>query len=118
MFEELGPFYVDADGKTLYENVFAWNKVFNKSLTKIIVILQYANLLAIESPIGVGFSYNTDDPKNYTVGDDTTASQNHAALVDFFTNVQSKYINRTWFIAGESYAGKHIQSIFRKLIIL
>ena len=41
MFEELGPFYVDADGKTLYENIFAWNKVidefFNKNKNPIIV---------------------------------------------------------------------------------
>ncbi len=26
-FEELGPFFVNDDGETLYENVFAWNRV-------------------------------------------------------------------------------------------
>lgn len=27
MFEELGPFYPERDGNSLYENVFSWNKV-------------------------------------------------------------------------------------------
>lgn len=27
MFEELGPFYVTEDGKSLFENVHSWNQV-------------------------------------------------------------------------------------------
>lgn len=27
LFEELGPFYVNFDGQTLYENPYAWNAV-------------------------------------------------------------------------------------------
>uniref|UniRef100_A0A914PI63 Carboxypeptidase n=1 Tax=Panagrolaimus davidi TaxID=227884 RepID=A0A914PI63_9BILA len=101
MFEELGPFYVNSDRKTLYENIYAWNK--------------YANVLAIESPIGVGFSYNVDDPTSYTVGDNLTAQQNHDALADFFNKVQPRYKNRQWFVAGESYAGIYIPTVTRNV---
>ncbi|KAF1775430.1 Serine carboxypeptidase [Phytophthora cactorum] len=44
-FSENGPLLVNEDGKTLRVNKFAWN--------------QKANLLCIESPVGVGFSYNS-----------------------------------------------------------
>ena len=27
LFEELGPYYPEQSGETLYENVFSWNKV-------------------------------------------------------------------------------------------
>uniref|UniRef100_A0AC34F8S9 Carboxypeptidase n=1 Tax=Panagrolaimus sp. ES5 TaxID=591445 RepID=A0AC34F8S9_9BILA len=101
LFEELGPFYVNSDRKTLYENIYSWNK--------------YANVLAIESPIGVGFSYDVDNVTAYTVGDDLTAQQNHDALADFFANVQPRYKNRQWFIAGESYAGIYIPTVTQKL---
>lgn len=42
------------DGATLYENPFSWNKV--------------ANVLYLESPAGVGYSYSDD--KNYRTDDD------------------------------------------------
>lgn len=29
LFEELGPFYVNYEGASLYENVYAWNTVQN-----------------------------------------------------------------------------------------
>lgn len=29
-FEELGPFYVNRDSRSLYENPYAWNKVIVK----------------------------------------------------------------------------------------
>ncbi|RCN39171.1 serine carboxypeptidase [Ancylostoma caninum] len=70
LFEELGPFYVNFDGSSLYENVYAWN-------TK-------ANVLYLESPIGVGFSYDTTHDYYTTANDDQTAAQNYAALKDFF----------------------------------
>ncbi|GLJ45176.1 hypothetical protein SUGI_0950890, partial [Cryptomeria japonica] len=49
---ELGPFRVKPDGATLTSNPYAWNQV--------------ANILFLESPAGVGFSYSntSDDYKN------------------------------------------------------
>ncbi|CAJ0932183.1 unnamed protein product, partial [Mesorhabditis belari] len=101
-FEELGPFYVNKDGKSLYENVYSWNA--------------RANVLYLESPIGVGFSYDTNT-NNYTyASDDQTADQNYAALKDFFARVQTKYQKRTFFLSGESYAGIYIPMLSARLV--
>lgn len=45
---------VNEDGETLYENPFSWNQI--------------ANILYLESPAGVGYSYSDD--KNYATDDD------------------------------------------------
>ncbi|WKX93409.1 hypothetical protein Q1695_011014 [Nippostrongylus brasiliensis] len=108
LFEELGPFYVNFDGQTLYENIYAWN-------TK-------ANVLYLESPIGVGFSYDTERDSYSTANDDQTASQNYMALKDFFNRhvllhgVQPQYLNRTFFLSGESYAGVYIPMLSKLLV--
>ncbi len=44
-FQENGPWVVDDDNGTIYANPFPWNKA--------------ANVLYLESPIGVGFSYGS-----------------------------------------------------------
>uniref|UniRef100_A0A914V649 Carboxypeptidase n=1 Tax=Plectus sambesii TaxID=2011161 RepID=A0A914V649_9BILA len=102
MFEELGPFYPENGGGSLYENVFSWNKV--------------ANVLFLESPIGVGFSYDTSNSSNVKTDDDTVASENYLALIDFFTNVQPAYLNRTFYITGESYAGIYLPTLAQVLV--
>ncbi|CAJ0581596.1 unnamed protein product, partial [Mesorhabditis spiculigera] len=93
MFEELGPFYVSQDGKTLFENKFSWN--------------QKANVLALESPIGVGFSYDSSNLNYSTANDVQSMNQNFAALNDFFKSFPD-YANRDFYLSGESYAGIYI----------
>ncbi|CAL2032622.1 unnamed protein product [Caenorhabditis brenneri] len=94
LFEELGPFYVNFDGQTLYENPYAWNAK--------------ANVLYLESPIGVGYSYDTTTPRYFKANDDQSAGQNLLALTNFFKIAQPKYANRTFYLSGESYAGIYI----------
>ncbi|VDK44978.1 unnamed protein product [Anisakis simplex] len=101
-FTELGPFYMNRDASSLYENIFAWNK--------------HANLLFIESPIGTGFSYDTKDMLSYTTGDNKTADQNYHALKDFFSRVQPQYKNHDFFISGESYAGIYVPTLAQRII--
>lgn len=46
------------DGATLYENTFSWNKI--------------ANMLYLESPAGVGYSYSDD--QKYATDDDQVSN--------------------------------------------
>ncbi|XP_020521055.1 serine carboxypeptidase-like 31 [Amborella trichopoda] len=55
--QEIGPFFVDSNGLKL--NPFAWNGV--------------ANILFLESPVGVGFSYSNITSDYKLLGDDFTA---------------------------------------------
>nr|DAD42467.1 TPA_asm: hypothetical protein HUJ06_000697 [Nelumbo nucifera] len=91
--EELGPFRVKSDGKTLYENPFAWNKV--------------ANVLFLESPAGVGFSYSNRTSDYATRGDRNTAEDNYVFLVNWLERFP-EYKTRDFYIAGESYAGHYV----------
>ena len=65
-------------------------------------------MLFLESPAGVGFSYNTDT--KYVNTDSSTAMDNFNALLDFFKKYPEYSKNRFW-IAGESYAGKYIPDL-------
>uniref|UniRef100_A0A1I7T6B7 Carboxypeptidase n=1 Tax=Caenorhabditis tropicalis TaxID=1561998 RepID=A0A1I7T6B7_9PELO len=90
-FEEFGPLYINFDGKSLFENVHSW---YHK-----------ANILFLESPIGVGFSYDKEVKNVTKADDDGIAQQNFNAVVDFFENKHPSYINHNFFIAAESYGG-------------
>ena len=65
---ENGPFSINDDGETLRRNPFSWN--------------QHANMLYLESPVGVGFSFNSSG--TYTSGDFLQARDNHEALLRFY----------------------------------
>jgi len=92
LMSELGPWFPNKDGSELTPNAYAWNTV--------------ANVLFVESPAGVGFSY-ADNKADYTVGDDRTWSD----LYDFvqgFIKQYPKYQGRALWIAGESYGGHYV----------
>ncbi|XP_078180265.1 serine carboxypeptidase-like 27 [Carex rostrata] len=101
--EEIGPFRIQADGHNLYLNPHSWNTV--------------ANLLFLESPAGVGFSYSNTSLDLYTAGDVRTATDAYAFLENWFERFP-KYKYREFYIAGESYAGHYIpqlaQFIYRR----
>lgn len=88
---EQGPFRPDADGN-LYQNSYAWNKI--------------ANMVFLEQPVGVGFSYsNVND--DYKIGDDQAAADNLATILAFFDKFP--HFNHTsLYITSESYGGHYM----------
>lgn len=91
---EHGPFHVNQDGETLYENPFSWNQI--------------ANILYLESPAGVGYSYSDD--KNYATDDDKVAQDNYKALQSFFVKFPN-FTQNDFFITGESYGGIYVPTL-------
>ncbi|XP_022756068.1 putative serine carboxypeptidase-like 23 [Durio zibethinus] len=99
---ELGPFRVNSDGKTLFLNNYAWNNV--------------ANVIFLESPAGVGFSYSntTSDYKN--TGDKSTAADAYTFLVNWLERFP-QYKTRDFYITGESYAGHYVPQLAYTILL-
>ncbi|XP_052184547.1 serine carboxypeptidase-like 45 [Diospyros lotus] len=93
-FSENGPFR--PSGKVLVKNEYSWNRE--------------ANMLYLETPIGVGFSYSTDSSLYGTVNDKITARDNLVFLQKWFVKFP-QYRNRSLFITGESYAGHYVPQL-------
>lgn len=90
--EELGPFRVNSDGKTLSKNNYAWNNV--------------ANVLFLESPAGVGFSYSNTTSDYDKSGDSRTSEDSYTFLINWLERFP-QYKSRDFYITGESYAGHY-----------
>ncbi|KAL7243816.1 hypothetical protein ACSBR1_016107 [Camellia fascicularis] len=94
--QEIGPFIVDTDGHPLKLNPYAWNTE--------------ANMLFLESPVGVGFSYSNTTTDYDNLGDDFTANDAYTFLHKWFIKFPS-YRSRIFYVAGESYAGKYVPEL-------
>ena len=94
MFTELGPFVVSMGSEgaqttpVVNTNPYAWNTV--------------ANVIFIEQPAGVGFSY-----PNGKRDDAMTANDTYAALVAF-QRMHPELRGRPFYVAGESYGGHYV----------
>ncbi|CAN4080597.1 unnamed protein product [Withania somnifera] len=100
-FQELGPFRVNSDGKTLHKNNFAWNHA--------------ANVLFVESPAGVGFSYSNTSTDVKIGGDRKTANDNYHFLVNWLERFP-EYKDRDFYISGESYAGHYVPQLAHTIL--
>ncbi|KAL3651843.1 hypothetical protein CASFOL_004845 [Castilleja foliolosa] len=99
--EELGPFRVHSDGKTLYKNKFAWNHA--------------ANVLFLESPAGVGFSYSNTTQDFVIGGDRQTAIDNYVFLLNWLKRFP-EYKHRDFYLSGESYAGHYVPQLAQTIL--
>jgi len=93
---ELGPFRVNNDNKTLSRNRHAWNEV--------------ANVIFLESPAGVGFSYSNTSSDYDESGDSKTAEDAYIFLVNWLERFP-EYKTRAFYISGESYAGHYVPQL-------
>lgn len=101
MLEEWGPLIVNATGG-LSENPYAWT--------------QLANMLILESPSGVGYSYCA---QSATTGcnntDVSTARAARVAMQEFFLNFP-EFKSNEFFITGESYAGVYVPTLAKEIL--
>ncbi|KAF6165657.1 hypothetical protein GIB67_011759 [Kingdonia uniflora] len=74
-----------------------------------------ANMLYLETPIGVGFSYSADSSSYMSVDDKITARDNLVFLARWFIKFP-QYKHRELFITGESYAGHYIPQLAELMI--
>lgn len=99
LFEEHGPYRIGTD-KQLYLNEWSWNKL--------------ANVIFIDAPAGVGFSYsNTSQGLN--TGDAQAAQDNYHFLQGFFSVFPSFASNDLW-ITGESYGGVYVPTLVDQIL--
>ncbi|CAM6105507.1 unnamed protein product [Calypogeia fissa] len=97
---ELGPFYPSKDGKSLIKNPYSWNQV--------------SNVLFLESPAGVGFSYSNTS-SDYRTGDAKTAADSVEFILKFL-ELYPVYAKSPFYISGESYAGHYVPQLAAALL--
>uniref|UniRef100_A0A7N8YHW3 Carboxypeptidase n=1 Tax=Mastacembelus armatus TaxID=205130 RepID=A0A7N8YHW3_9TELE len=99
LLTEHGPFLIQDDGVTLQYNPYSWNKI--------------ANMLYLESPVGVGFSYSDD--QKYVTNDTEVSMNNYLALKEFF-QLFPEFSQNELFLTGESYGGIYIPTLAERVM--
>ncbi|KAG4922721.1 hypothetical protein JHK86_051534 [Glycine max] len=122
--EEIGPFRINKTASGLYINKFSWNTV--------------ANLLFLEAPAGVGFSYANRSSDLLNTGDRRTGrahippvptliastlhgsymflAQDSLEFVIQWLERFPRYKNRELYITGESYAGHYVPQLAKEIL--
>lgn len=96
---EMGPFIFEKDG--LEYNPHTWN--------------QRANILYVEQPAGVGFSFGDKDAGDYDVGDERASIDNYQLIVNFLNRFPNLKENE-FYIASESYGGHYIPHLAKQIL--
>jgi hypothetical protein len=96
---EHGPFFISASGM-LDANELSWNKV--------------ANILYVEQPAGVGFSY-ADNQKDLKTNDVTSAHDNYELIRQFLDRFPERQSN-PFYVASESYGGHYIPQLTLEIL--
>ena len=103
MLQEHGPLIINATGG-LSKNPYAWTTL--------------VNLLILESPAGVGYSYCEASLSGGGCenNDNTTAAAARGALSTFFSTKFPELKANDFFITGESYAGVYVPTLAREIL--
>ncbi|EWM30038.1 serine protease family [Nannochloropsis gaditana] len=98
---ENGPCTVNDDGKNTTLNPYSWTK--------------HANMLWIDQPAGVGFSYDGPGDK-VTDTEDEVAEDLYHFLQSFLT-ANPQYIKNEFYVFGESYGGHFVPAVAHKIFV-
>jgi cathepsin A (carboxypeptidase C) len=101
--QEVGPLLVNRTGG-LMRNPWSWTLE--------------ANVFALESPAGVGYSYCEAQLGGGACAntDNSTAAAALAGLVDFFQNKFPSLAANPFYVTGESYAGVYVPTLSRAIL--
>ncbi|KAG0649095.1 Carboxypeptidase Y [Hyphodiscus hymeniophilus] len=94
LFMELGPCTVNEDGESARENPNSW--------------INAANIFFLDQPIGVGFSYSTNESAHGGAGGTFAASEDIYAFMRLWYKAFPESKSLPFSIAGESYGGHYI----------
>ena len=103
LFLENGPYRIQDDvSGQLTENPYSWNKE--------------AHIIYWDQPIGTGYSnvVGEDPETTYVDNEDELSEIFYQALQAFFQK-HPEYLSCPLFVTGESYAGKYVPNIFKKI---
>jgi serine carboxypeptidase-like clade 1 len=90
----------------LIRNPYAWTKI--------------ANLLILENPAGVGYSYCTNNGQpstNCSNTDIKTAAAARSAVAHFFGSKFPSLAKNDFVITGESYAGVYVPTLAKEIVV-
>lgn len=96
MMTEQGPFKPDVNNN-LIKNEWAWNKI--------------TNMVFLEQPVGVGFSYS-DNSADYKIDDKQAAQDNLQTILGFLAKFPHFVTNKNKiYITSESYGGHYMPTL-------
>ena len=104
---ENGPFQTHSADLSLTLNPYSWNKV--------------ANMVFIEQPCGVGYSYSDqsdpykEDGGDYITDDEQSAADNYALVQAFFDRFPQYRVNDL-YISSESYGGHYMPQLAKQIV--
>jgi cathepsin A (carboxypeptidase C) len=101
MMQELGPCLINDHANGTVYNKYGWSK--------------HANLLFIDSPAGVGFSY-VDEGTPLPGNSFTTAEDLHHFLQIFVHDVFPDLAKNEFHITGESYGGHYVPALGAQIV--
>lgn len=71
---------------------------------------RWANMVFLDQPAGVGFSYSTNT-NDYALNSDTRAQTDNKRFLDIFFSLLPQYLKQPWWLSGESYGGVYVPSL-------
>jgi carboxypeptidase C (cathepsin A) len=74
------------------------------SLRRVGAWTKWVNMLFIDQPAGVSFSYSTNT-KDYALNSDTRSAKDNFYFIKQFFAINPQYAKNDWWITGESYGG-------------